>query len=175
MFDPRTTGGGGVHHKSQLPREGVTAWTGAPPLLPKVVPRSVPVRVSVVLVEETPGRSAGKLPSSQNSGTYRTIVGAASPAGVIDVVDSVMLPTIAGAVPPADVAKVVAADAACLADAGILFPADPVGTLSLTDQDGTLSPTDLAGILFSAVPAGIPFPTDPAGILFRPTQLNQSP
>ena len=56
---------------------------------------------------------------------------------------------------PADVAKVVAADAACLADAGILFPADPVGTLSPTDQDGTLSPTDIAGILFPADPDGV--------------------
>ena len=71
-----------------------------------------------------------------------------------------MLPTIAGAAPPADVANVVAADAASLADAGILFPTGPVGTLFLTEQDGTFSPTDLARILFPAVPAGIPFPTD---------------
>ena len=56
---------------------------------------------------------------------------------------------------PADVAKVVDADATSLADAGILFPADSVGTLSPTDQDGTLSPTDLAGILFPADPAGV--------------------
>ena len=40
--------------------------------------------------------------------------------------DSVVLPTIAGATPPADVAKVVAADAAYLAYSGILFPADAV-------------------------------------------------
>ena len=85
---------------------------------------------------------------------------------MVDVVDSVVLSMIAGAAPPADVAKVVAADAASLADAGILFPVDPVGTLSLTDQDGTLSPADLAGILFPAVPAGMPFPTDPVGILW---------
>ena len=49
------------------PREGVAAWTGAPPLSPKAVPQSVPARVSVVLVEETPGRSARKLPSAPNS------------------------------------------------------------------------------------------------------------
>ena len=71
-----------------------------------------------------------------------------------------MIPTIAGAAPPVDVANVVAADDASLAVAGILFPADPVGMLSLTDQDGTLSPTDLAGILFPADPAGILFPAD---------------
>ena len=42
---------------------------------------------------------------------------------------------------PADVAMVVAADAASVIDDG---------TLSLHDQDGTLSPTDIAGILFPA-------------------------
>ena len=83
-----------------------------PPLSFKAVPQSVPVSVSVVLVEETPGQSARKLPSAPDSGTYRTIAGAAPPAGVADVVDSVVLLTIAGAAPPADVAKVVAADAA---------------------------------------------------------------
>ena len=61
-----------------------------------------------------------------------------SPAGVADIVDSVGLPTIAGATPQADFAKVVAADAASLADTGILFPADPVGTLSPTDHAGIL-------------------------------------
>ena len=65
------------------------------------------------------------------------------------------IPRVYPGVVPADVAKVVAADAASLADAGILFPADPVGTLSPTDQDGTLSPTDLAGILFPTNPAGV--------------------
>ena len=65
----------------------------------------------------------------------------------------------------ADVTKMVAADAAYSTDAGIPFPADPVGTLSLTDQDGTLSPTDIAGILFPAVPAGMPFPAGPVGTL----------
>ena len=60
---------------------------------------------------------------------------------------------------PADVANVVAADAASLTDDG---------TLSLPDHDGTLSPTNIAGILFPAVPAGIPFPAgpvDPVGTL----------
>ena len=46
------------------------------------------VRVFVVLVEETPGRSVWKLPSSPDSGTYQTIAGAAPRAGVVDVVDS---------------------------------------------------------------------------------------
>ena len=71
---------------------------------------------------------------------------------------------------------------------GIPFPADPVGTQSLTVRDGTLSltdpawilyPVDLAepttvgvggladaGILFPAISEGILFPPDPAGILF---------
>ena len=95
---------------------------------------------------------------------------------------------LAGAVPPAgvkddmyDVAVVVPADAACLVEAGIPFPADPVGTQSLTVRDGTTSPTDPAGILFLAdlaVPvtigvigladAGILFPAVPEGILFLP-------
>ena len=80
----------------------------------------------------------------------------------------------------------VAADAASLADAGMLFPRfrgtlrrhmfgyivmvcstwTQSQTLSLPVQDGTLSPTDPAGILFPVVPAGIPIPPDPAGILF---------
>ena len=131
MFDPRTPGGGGGTAQIAAPREGVTAWTGASPLSPKAVPQSVPIRVSVVLVEETPGRSARKLPSTPNSGKWRTIAGAVSPTGVADIVDSVMLPTIAGAAPPADVAKVFAADAASLTDAGILFPADPVGVVAV--------------------------------------------
>ena len=67
MFDPRTRGGGGGTAQITAPREGVAAWTGAPPLSPKAVPQSVPARVSVVLVEETPGRSARKLPSAPNS------------------------------------------------------------------------------------------------------------
>ena len=41
-----------------------------------------------------------------------------------------------------------------LADAGILFPADPAGILF---------PADPAGILFPDDPAGILFPADPAG------------
>ena len=99
----------------------------------------------------------------------------------------------AGAAPPAsenddiNVAAVVPAEAACLVEAGILFPAQPVGTQSLNVRDGTLSPTDPAGILFSAdlaepttvgvvgsadagilcpaVTEGILFPSDLAGIL----------
>ena len=128
---------------------------------------TVGARVSVVWVEETPERSAGKLPSVPANENWRTIAGAVTPAGVADIVDSVGLPTIAGATPPADFAKVVAADAASLADtvpAGIPFPADPVGTLSLPDQNGTLTPTD------PAVPAGIPFPADSVGTLSLPDQ-----
>ena len=105
------------------PREGVAAWTGAPPLLTREVPQSAPAKVSVVWVEE---RSAGKLPSVPADENWWTTAGAVSLAGVTEIVDSVGLPTIAGATPPADFAKVVAADAASLADTGILFPADPV-------------------------------------------------
>ena len=168
MFDPRRGGG---YNTDRSPSGGVAAGTGAPPLLTRAVPQSVPARVSVVWVEETPERSAGKLLSVSADENWRTIAGAVSPAGVADIVDSVVSPTIAGATPPADVAKVVAADAASLANAGILFPAvpagipfpaDPVGTLSLPDQNGTLSPTDLAGILF---------PADPLEYCFRPFLL----
>ena len=112
------------------------------------------------------------MPSSLPGEVCREIAGAAPPAGVNDDVD----------------AKVVAADAAFLAAAGIPFLAGPVGTLSLTEHDGTLSPTDPAGILFPvdldepvtvgvagladagilflAVPEGILFPPDPDGIPF---------
>ena len=86
----------------------------------------------------------------------------APPAGVADVVDSVVLPTIAGVAPRLILLKW---SLLMLPLWPMLFPANPVGTRSLTDQDGTLSPTDLAGILFPAVPAGIPFPADRAGIL----------
>ena len=102
---------------------------------------------------------------------------------------------LAGAAPPACekdnmnyVAVVVPAEAACLVEAGISFPANPVWTRSLPIRDGMLSPTDPAGILFPAylaepttvgvggladagilfpaVSEGILFPPDPAGILF---------
>ena len=52
----------------------------------------------MVLVEETPGGSAGEWPSSLPGEVCREIAGAVPPAGVNDDVD--------------DVAKVVAADAA---------------------------------------------------------------
>ena len=41
-----------------------------------------------------------------------------------------------------------------LADAGILFPADPAGILFPADPTGMLFPADPAGILFPADPAG---------------------
>ena len=62
-----------------------------------------------MLVEETPGWSARELPSAPDSGKCRTNAGAAPLAGVADIVDSVVLPTIAGEAPPAD--AVVSADA----------------------------------------------------------------
>ena len=66
----------------------------------------------MVFGEETPGRSAKRLPSVPGDGNWRTIAGAVSPVCVADIVDSAVLLTIAGAAPPAGVAKVVAADAA---------------------------------------------------------------
>ena len=87
---------------------------------------------------------------------------------------------LAGAAPPAsekDDMNYVAA----VVEPGIQFPADPVGTQSLTVRDGTLSPTDPAGILFPAdlakpttvgvvglADAGILFPAFTEGILFPP-------
>ena len=164
------------------PRDGVAVWTGAPPLPARVVPQSVPVRVSVVLVEETPGGSPGELPSSLPGEVCSVLAGAAPPASVKDDMNGVGV--------------VVPAEAACLVEAGIPFPADPVGTQSLTVRDGTLSPTDPAGILFPAdlaelttvgvvgladagilflsvsecilFPAGILFPAIAEGILFPP-------
>ena len=65
--------------------------------------------------------------------------------------EDVVLPTIARAVPLADFAEVIAADAAALADAGIPFPADPAGSVTLAVADpavaGILFPADFAGIL----------------------------
>ena len=127
-----------------------------PPLSARVVPQSVPVRVSVKLVEETSEGSAGEWPSSLPGEVCREIAGAVPPAGVNDDVD--------------DVAKVVAADAAFLAEAGIPFPAGPVGMMSLTDRNGTLSQTDSVGIPFPAdlaepVTVGVVVLAD-AGILF---------
>ena len=63
-FDPRTRGGGEGCNTDRSPRNGAVVWTGVPPLPARVVPQSVPVRVSVVLIEETPGGSTGELPSS---------------------------------------------------------------------------------------------------------------
>ena len=113
------------------------------------------VRVYVVLVEETPGRSVGEWPSSLPGEVCREIAGVALPAGVDDIVK--------------------------VADADVASLAGPVGTLSLTDHDGTLSPTDLAGLLFPAdlaesviigvvglADAGILFPAVSDEILFPP-------
>ena len=172
-FDPRTPGGGGAT-RIAAPRERAVVCTGFPPLPARVVPQSVPVRVSVVLVEETPGGSTGELPSSLPGEVCSVLAGAAPPASEKDDID--------------DVAAVVPAEAACLVEAGMPFPAEPVGTQSLAVRDGTLSPTDPAGILFpanlaepttmgvvgladagilfSAVTEGILFPPDPTGILF---------
>ena len=49
-----------------------------------------------MLIEETPGRSARRLPSVPVDEDWRTIAGAVSPVGVADCVDCVGLPTIAG-------------------------------------------------------------------------------
>ena len=114
----------------------MAVWTGAPPLPARVVPQSVPVRVSVVLIEETPRGSTGELPLSLPGEVCGVLAGAAPPASEKDDMN--------------DVAVVVPAEAACLVEGGILFPSDPVGTQSLTVRDGTLSPTDPAGILFPA-------------------------
>ena len=83
-----------------------------PPLPARVVPQSVPVKVSVVLVEETPGGSTGELPSSLPGDVCSVLAGAAPPASEKDDMN--------------DVAVVVPAEAACLVDAGIPFPAGPL-------------------------------------------------
>ena len=61
---PQDPGGGGGCNTDRSPPGGVAVWTGAPPLPARVVPQSVPVRVSAVLVEETPGGSAGECTSA---------------------------------------------------------------------------------------------------------------
>ena len=165
---------GGGCYTVRSPWDEAVVWTGAPPLPARVVPQSVLVRVSVVLVEETPGGSTGELPSSLPGEVCSVLAGAAPPASEKDDMN--------------DVVAVAPAEAACLVEAGIPFPAEPVGTQSLTVRDGTLSPTDPAGILFPvdlaepttlgvvgladagilflAITEGILFPPDPAGILF---------
>ena len=115
---------------------------GAPPLAPTVMQHSVPVRVSVVMVDETPGLSDQNLSSTPVGGLSRPISGAAPPADEAVIMCSVVLPTIAGAAPPAEVAEGVAVDAVSLADAGILFPADPTGG----GGGGGFRPTLLRGL-----------------------------
>ena len=90
-----------------------------------------------------------------------------------------MLPTIAGAAPPADVAKVVlltlplwpmpgyCSRPTLLGGGGVLTIG--VAALAVADQATMVvagSPTDHAGIPFPADPAGMPFPADLAGIPF---------
>ena len=81
-----------------------------------------------------------------------------------DITDGVMLSTVAGAAPLADFAEVVAADATSLADAGILFPGDPAGVVTIG-----VAPLADAGPVTMAVAdltdAGILFPADPAGVV----------
>ena len=83
-----------------------------------------------------------------------------------DNTDRVMLPTVAGAAPPADFVEVVAADATSLADAAILFPADPAGVVTI----GVAPPPDAGDIkslqlVSDLTDAGILFPADPAGVV----------
>ena len=76
-----------------------------------------------------------------------------------DMTEGVMLPIVAGAAP---LAKIVAVDSTSLADAGILFPADPAGVVTIgvatLAETGpvTMAVADLAN-------AGILFPADLAG------------
>ena len=143
-----------------------------PPVAPTAVQHSVPVILSVVMVDETPGRSNRNLPSPPDNGICRLLSGAVPPADVPATICSVVLPTIAGAAPLAEVAEVVAVSGrpcwggggitigvaplavadpttmvAGLADARILFPANPVGTLSPSDPAGILFPADPVGML----------------------------
>ena len=74
---PQDPGGGGAT-RIAAPRDGVAVWTGTPPLPARVVPQSVPVRVSVVLVEDTPGGNTGELPSSL-PGEVCSVLGGAAP------------------------------------------------------------------------------------------------
>ena len=53
-----------------------------------------------------------------------------SPLPKIYMTEGVMLPIVAGAAPLAEIVEVVAVDATSLSDAGILFPADPAGTVT---------------------------------------------
>ena len=101
-----------------------------------------------------------------------------------DMTEGVMLPIVAGAVPLAEIAEVVAVDATSLADAEILFQADPrgvvtIGVATLADAGpvtmdvadladaGILFPADLVGSVTMGVAdfanAGILFPADPDG------------
>ena len=112
-----------------------------------VGPHLVPARVSVVMVEETGVRCAGRLASIPVDPDEQMLAEVVCPAGVAECMDGFMLPMLAGTVSPSDIAEQVADDTASLADAGILFPADSAGTLSTPDP---------AGILFPAIPAGIP-------------------
>ena len=60
--------------------------------------------------EETPGGSTGELPSSLSGEVCSVLAGVAPPASENDDMN--------------DVAAIVLAEAACLAEAGILFPAN---------------------------------------------------
>ena len=84
------------------------------------------------------GSCARKLASVPADEDWRTIAGAVSPAGMADCVDSVGLPMIDGTTLPTDIAKQVTDDAASLADAGILFPAESDGTLSPTEPGNSI-------------------------------------
>ena len=101
-----------------------------------VAPQSVPARVSVVLVEETVVRSAGRLASVPVDVDEQMLIEVACLTGVAECMDDVMLLMLAGTVFPSDVAEQVADDTASMADAGILFPADSAGTLSPPDPAG---------------------------------------
>ena len=120
-------------------------------------------------------REAGSVLQKPSRFSWGVAVVVTSPVVCADNgTEGVVLSLVAGAAPLADVAEVVATDATSSADAGILFPADPAGVVTigvapLADAGPvTMAVADLAdaGILFPDEPAGILFPADPAGILF---------
>ena len=132
-FDPRTPGRCSTDSRS---REEVDMRSSS--VSSVVEPKSVPSRISVVLVEVAEVHGAECLASVPVDKALRLLVGAACLASVTVCEDCIMMPGVVG-----------------MLSRSISDSVGPVG------PGGTLSSSDLAAILFPAVPAVIPFPVGP--------------
>ena len=141
-----------------------------------VEPQSVPLRISVVLVEEAKVGGTQCLGCPHVDQDLRLLAGMAKPYRVTVCEDSHVSPCVGGTLSSSDLAGRLFP----VVPAGMPLPVGPVGPVGLCPHltlnllarmarmlagglGGTLSSPDPAGMLFPAVPAGLLLPVGPVG------------